>query len=207
MHASRTHPDMISSIDYEAALPAAEARDYANAAALLHDVLPPLWLNAYYQNCNHDPNVLQINVDGFEHLFDFTSDPSRGNADSPEDRLVAVYGLSKTPDAERDSSRIRGFLGGGLKGADHGSRDKGHFIAHSAGGGMDINLFPQRPELNRGRSEGGRVFRKMERFAATHPGTFVFARPVYTDDSWTPSELDYGVLLPEKRLWVERFAN
>lgn len=198
---------MISSIDYTRVLSGDPMGDYASAVRLLQSDLPPLWLDAYYESCRHDPNVLQINIDGFEHLFDFTSDPTRRRADSPEDRLVVVFGLSKVPDARRDVSRIRGFLGGGLKGEDDESRDKGHFIAHSAGGGLDINLFPQRPELNRGRSGAGKVFRKMEGFAATHPGTFAFARPIYSDDSWTPSELEYGILLPEQRFWVERFAN
>lgn len=198
---------MLNSIDYTRVLPPDPERDYATAAAFLEKELPPLWLDAYHENCRHDPNVLQINIDGFEHLFDFTSDPSRHNADNPEDRLVVVYGLSKAPNTVRDASRIRGFLKGGLKGEDHEARDKGHYIAHSAGGGLDINLFPQRPELNRGRSGAGKVFRKMERFAATHPGTFLFARPIYSNDSWTPTELEYGMLLPEQRLWVERFSN
>ena len=51
---------------------------------------------------------------------------------------------------------------GEIFGADY---DKGHFVCHSAGGGGDWNLFPQLP-LNRGWSEEGRLYRKMEAFVA-----------------------------------------
>lgn len=197
---------MISFEDYAAFIPDSPAGYEATSISLL-ERLPDLWLSDYASACTHDPNLLQISIDGFEHLFDFTSDPSIPQDDAPEDRLVAVFGFSKSPASVRDASRMRGFLGSGLVGADLQPRDKGHFIAHSAGGGLDINLFPQRPELNRGHSAGGKIFRRMERYAAKHPGTFVFARPIYADHTWTPAELEYGVLLPNLRLWVERFGN
>ena len=197
---------MTRPIDYQSLVPRA-SNDYAKAAACLAAELPVLWLDAYAAGCEHEPNVLQVDIDGFEHLFDFTSDPSRPEAlDAPEDRLVGVFGLSHPPDDHRDASRIRGFVGGRLHTV-NGPADKGHFIAHSAGGGLDINLFPQRPELNRGHSADGRIFRRMERFAAYNPGTFVFARPIYTTQSWTPCELEYGLLMPELAIWVERFTN
>lgn len=198
---------MNSSVDYSGVLLTEMPLDYQAMSALLGERLPRLWLDAYCATCSHDPSILQITIGGFEHLFDFTSDPLRHETGAPEDRLVAVYGLSQVPDAGRDVQRMRGFLGRGLTGSVGTPRDKGHFIAHSAGGCLDINLFPQRSELNRGRSEEGKVFRRMERFAAENPGTFVFARPIYADASWSPAELEYGVLLPHLRLWVQRFPN
>lgn len=182
--------------------------EYATGVATLASELPSLWLDEYRAMCSHTPNVLQFEVEGFEHLFDFTSDPSTDEtAKDTDDRLVAVFGCSRAPSSARDASRMRGFLGGGLTSSDGGPLDKGHFMGHSLGGSTDVNLFAQRPELNRGWSDPGKVFRSMERFAAAHPGTFVFARPLYNDFSWHPCELEYGLLMPEMRLWAERFTN
>jgi hypothetical protein len=197
----------MTSLDHYNTLIAEGPGGYEGTTGFLAGQLPDLWVFEYLTACAHQPNVLQISIEGFEHLFDFTSDPALSQEDAPEDRLIAVFGLSKEPTNGRDSSRMRGFLGPGLVGADSEPRDKGHFIAHSAGGGLDINLFPQRPELNRGYSTEGKVFRRMERYAAKHPGTFVFARPIYADQSWIPAELEYGVLLRNLRLWVERLGN
>jgi hypothetical protein len=122
-------------------------------------------------------------------------------------RGMAVFGYSRSPAASRDASRMRGFLGGGLTAADGDSVDKGHFVGHSLGGGTDVNLFPQRSELKRGWSDPGKVFRRMERAAAGRPGTFVFARPLYSDTTWHPTALEYGLLTAELCLWVERFSN
>jgi len=30
---------------------------------------------------------------------------------------------------------------------------------------------------------------------------------IYSDDSWVPSSLEYGVLKPDGELWVEWFEN
>ena len=85
--------------------------------------------------------------------------------------------------------------------------DRGHFLGHASGGVLDINLFPQRRELNRGWSAEGREFREMERFVSTHPGVFFYHRPIYDDDTWIPWQLDYGVLVDDERWWVRRFCN
>lgn len=84
--------------------------------------------------------------------------------------------------------------------------DRGHFVAHTAGGGLDLNLFPQLATLNRGRSQEGRLWRQMENYAAEHPGTPLFARPIYRDSSWRPAMIELG-LLTDGKLWSERFSN
>jgi hypothetical protein len=195
-------------LDYSQLYSADPTREYVVVAATLASELPGHWLDAYYAWCTHTPNVLEFEVDGFEHLFDYTSDPTASSdAAQTDDRLVAVFGYSRRPAASRDASRMRRFLGGGLASADGEAVDKGHFIGHALGGGTDVNLFPQRSELNRGWSDPGRVFRKMERTAAAQPGTFVFARPLYSDTTWHPTALEYGLLLPDLQLWIERFSN
>lgn len=194
---------MISAIPYDKIL-----TDFPQTANSLIDselisILEDVWLDRYRKASNHETNVLQFQDSGFTFLYDQTSARNSG----VEDRLVVGYGFSVHQDEKRDASRIQGLLGGGLEISGKGTFDKGHVLAHSMGGGTSVNLFPQRPELNRGRSEAGKVYRRMERFAAEHPNTFVFSRLWYSDDSWVPSALEYGVLLPERRFWVEQFEN
>ena len=75
--------------------------------------------------------------------------------------------------------------------------DKGHFIAFSIGGevsGGETNIFPHNRALNRGRSDEGKVYRRMETFAANHPGTLFFHRPIYERETDTPNWLEVGIL-------------
>lgn len=198
-------------IPYDTLVPGPGQLDYDALAQHLAEALPWEWVDAYAAMSSHEPNVLEFKDHGFVYLFDFTSGGAAGadpSPDVPEDRVVAVYGRTQPGHgAKRDASRMRGFLGGGLADARGERRDKGHFLAHSLGGGLDVNLFPQSVAVNRGRSERGKTFRRMERYGATHSSTFVFARPIYGDLTWTPLAFEYGLLLPAPRLWVERFPN
>lgn len=161
------------------------------------------WVATYYDMSPHSPSVMKFQDQGFIFLYDQAS----ANASDIDDRLVAAYGWSTANEQKKDESRMRGFLSGGLDIPGKGKFDKGHVLAHAMGGGLDVNLFPQRPELNRGRSEAGRVYRRMEKYAAGHGGTFVFSRLLYSDSSWVPSSLEYGVLMHDEKLWVEWFEN
>ena len=175
------------------------------AVAYLNQVLPPLWADAYPSSGGE---LLTVTTGGEEGapgavstLFDLRSHSSK-----TEDRVVAVWGVSRAePASTRDSSRMAGFLGGVWSTAYPG-RDRGHFFAHTMGGGTDINLFPQLASVNRGGE-----WRRMERYAAEHPGTFCFIRPIYTDHSWTPALLEYGIYkLPPADafgFWGNVFAN
>jgi hypothetical protein len=194
---------MISAIPYDKILvdfpPTANSLIDSKLISILEDV----WLDRYRKASSHETNVLQFQDSGFIFLYDQTSSGNSG----VEDRLVVGYGFSVHQDEKRDASRIRGLLGGGLEIPGKGTFDKGHVLAHSMGGGTSVNLFPQRPELNQPRSEKGKLYCRMERFAARNPNTFVFSRLWYSDDSWVPSAMEYGVLLPERRFWVEQFKN
>ena len=126
-----------------------------------------------------------------------------------EGRLVGVLGTSGPMLRRREASRLRGWIGATERylGA---RRDKGHFIAQSIGGiidGAEINVFVQSRELNRGWSEDGKRFRKMETYCAKHPGTFCFARPTYIDQTSRPATIEFGILKPDGKLWVEEFSN
>ncbi len=87
---------------------------------------------------------------------------------------------------------------------------KGTLHCHSVGGAVDrleVNVFIQRRDLNRGWSEEGRRYVAMEKYAASHPGTFLFSRPLYEDQTSRPTFLEYGVLKETGELWVEVFDN
>jgi hypothetical protein len=178
----------------------------AGAFAYLDKVLPPLWIAEYPA---HGGELLTVTLGGkagepgaVNTLFDLRHKRSR-----VEDRVVAVWGLSRSePAGTRDTARMAGFLGGGAWSQAYPGRDRGHFFAHTMGGGLDINLFPQVASINRGGE-----WRRMERYAAEHPGTFCFIRPIYRTHHWTPAQLEYGIIkLPPSDafgVWVNQFPN
>lgn len=161
------------------------------------------WLEEYDALAPWVAEILEIPQGPLTYLFDST--PTMSGADTGDDRVVAVWGRSVAVAAPRDSSRQAGFIPVPAKWS-HIGMDRGHFVAHAAGGGMDINFFPQAQGLNRGTTERGKVWKAMEREIVTHPGTPFFVRPVYEDGTWVPTLLDYGVLV-DAQLWEERFQN
>jgi hypothetical protein len=178
--------------------------------AYLVEVLPDVWCAAYQDVTPTDTNILQFQDEGFEFLFDCSSallpDSAEPERLVAEDRVVAVFGRSRKRTAKRDASRMQGFLGPTSK--VFGKQfDKGHFMGHALGGGLDVNLFPQRRAINRGWSAAGKVFRDMERYCARNPGTFCFSRPIYHDLSWYPVKIEYGLLKKDGTFRVEQFEN
>jgi len=186
----------------------------SNTEALIHFLsaeLPGLWIEEYQEMTPRPTQVVAATFNGFQYLFDYYSilDANGGivaHSRSGEDRLVAVFGRSGAPQSGRDRSRMRGWCGPTEK--SFGSTwDKGHFIAHSMGGGLAINIFQQRRQTNRGWSEAGRLYRSMEKYCSTNPGTFCFSRPFYVDLSGCPSAIEFGLLRENGGLWVEYFEN
>lgn len=171
------------------------------------------WLGEYQEMTPHPIEVVETVLESFTYVFDLygqMQSPESPDEGEPTDgRLVAAFGTSKPPTYDRESSRLRGWIGptGAMLGSE---RDKGHFIAHTIGGHIDrfeINLFSQLRHINRGWSERGKVYRRMEEFCATNPGTFCFSRPFYEGLTCRPQRLEFGLLRPDKTLWVEEFQN
>jgi len=158
------------------------------------------WCDEYGQRFPQ-AELSEINLDMAVFLFDHAAE-----------RVTLAYAVSVEQLMRRDTSRMRGFpnVSASVR-RELGERafavDKGHFLGHASGGILDINLFPQRRELNRGWSSEGKRFRSMERHVAEHPGTFFYHRPCYGDDTWIPQSLEYGVLVEDSRWWVDRFRN
>jgi hypothetical protein len=157
--------------------------------------LPDLWCQSYEAMPGSSDDIVAVEQENYTHLFDLRAE-----------RVVVAFGLSTKNLIKRDASRMKGFLG---KMSDRflGRGDKGHIMSHGQGGGMDINLFPQRPDVNRGRSLSGKVYREMERYCAANTGSFCFSRLLYDEPSWVPFEIEYGVLYHPRQFRIERFTN
>ncbi len=159
--------------------------------------LPAMWADEYAAMTTSPSDLLTVTFKDKEHpnhfvstMFDYASGAAGSNRTltGTEDRVVAVWGLSRSePANSRDKSRMAGYLRGIWSDAYPGD-DRGHFFAHTMGGGVDINLFPQLASRNR----GGK-WRELEIEAAANPGTFCFIRPLYNGSGWRPSGLEYGL--------------
>ena len=180
-----------------------------NKIKVLYDTLPDIWIDSYREMTSYETNVIKFSDNDFEFLFDFTSEleDNLGSVKGiNDDRVVVAYGKSKPRIDKRDANRMAGFLGQSTK-VFKKNYDKGHYIGHSLGGGLDVNLFPQRKDINRGISPRGKIFRKMETYCSKNIGAFCFTRPIYNDSSWYPSFIEYGILKSDGYLWVEIFEN
>jgi len=197
-------------LDYEALLHEERVEYTSNLVPYLRRHLPLKWRDLYVATLSRPTNIVRFQCRTFEYLFDIYSElEATGEVpydQTVEDRVVAVLGTSTNPDEPRDATRMRGWLGetGELVGT---TRDKGHFIAHCIGGGLDVNVFSQDRKLNRGWSPQGKVYRQMERYCQERPGTFCFSRPIYADSSSVPRWLEFGILKSDECLWIEVFDN
>jgi hypothetical protein len=195
--------------------------------AFLHQQLPGLCCDAYAGMSGSGDQIVQLTDHGYEFLFDLGAE-----------RVVAAFGTTQYNPGARDSARMSGFLGQvtnkaelqrmALQGEDgrldkakltwrdrffqtyRHRYDRGHFISHRQGGGLDINLFPQRADINQGLTPLGAEYRALETACVAKPGVdpvFCCARPIYDDGSWVPAELEYAVIYSPQRMVVRRFPN
>lgn len=179
----------------------------------LRDELPYVWREAYLAMTPRPSELMRFQQGSFEYLFDdYTLLEASGAVPYDpvaEGRLIAALGLSAPRPRARDDNRLRGWVGRTERTFGK-AWDKGHYIAHTIGGavdGLEANVFLQRRDLNRGWSAQGKLFRRMETYCVQHPGTFCFARPLYTDLTAKPAQLEFGVLKTDGVLWVEYFDN
>jgi hypothetical protein len=133
------------------------------------------------------PEIVETSSSNFSYLFDVSSE-----------RLVAAYGVSRGKHTgKRDSARMRGSPLGGPKGY-----HRGHAIPHTLGGPLDINLVPQKGEVNIGK------FRTLEIQAVDTAGAFYFTYWKYApNDSQRPIGVFQGLLIPGRPARVTEHAN
>jgi hypothetical protein len=131
--------------------------------------------------------IVETSSSNFTYLFDIAAE-----------RLIAAYGVSRGKHSgKRDSVRMRGSPLGGPKGY-----HRGHAIPHTLGGPLDINLVPQRGEVNIGK------FRTLEIQAVDTPGAFYFTYWKYPPtDSQRPIGVYQGLLIPGKPARISEHPN
>jgi len=199
--------------EYKELLLEVDQLPYEEVVTLLMESFPSIWVETYKSDSNRLTDICIITHGTYEFIYDDT-DSLIDRGIVPEDsknaaRIVAVFGKSSPQKKKRDDYRLRGWVGPTEK--IFGKKwDKGHFIAHSIGGAVDqmeLNVFKQKRELNRGWSDEGKLYRKMEEYCFKNPGTFCFSRPIYTNQSDKPSFLEFGLLKHDKELWIELFNN
>jgi hypothetical protein len=145
------------------------------------------WAEVYRAATAGTADPVEVDQSDLTYLFDIANE-----------RVVGVCGSSASPPGAYPSSRMRGFP---LPIDEARRLIRGHLAAHSIGGGPDINLVPQDRALNV--SAG---WRRLERFAQRHPGSFVAVEVIYDDESQTPARFVY--LVAENRvLEYEHFEN
>ena len=197
-------------IDYKVFCCAARTKAADSPAQLLKDELPYKWRELYIAQTPHATNIVRFHYNTFEYFFDLFSELQASGSVScsstMEDRLVGVIGVSAPAAGPRNPGRLRGWIGATEKYIGKG-RDKGHFMAHYIGGGLDVNVFSQDRALNRGWSAQGKTYRRMEAYCHEHPGTPCFSRPVYADVTSVPRWLEFGLVRRDGTFWVEVFDN
>jgi hypothetical protein len=198
-------------VDYHALLP--QDASYAERVQVFAEELPHLCAQAYLAASTRLADIVQVQHETFVYVFDnFQALEGRGlvpHRPDQDSRLIVAFGQSAPSPRARDDYRLRGLIGP-TNTALGKEWDKAHFIGHALGGAVDrleINVFVQRRDINRGWSEAGKRFRSLEQYCVDHPGTFCFARPRYADGYSRPAFLDFGLIDASGMLRVERFPN
>jgi hypothetical protein len=194
--------------------------------------LPGLCCDAYDLMAGAGGEIVQLTDHGYEFLFDLGAErvvaafgitqynPGRRDSDRMGDFLGQVT-------SKAELQRIASRAGSARAGRErvekarltwrdrffqtHGHQyDRGHFMSHRQGGGLDVNLFPQRADINQGRGALGAEYRAMETACVARPGVapvFCCSRPLYDDGSWVPAKLEYAVIYNPNRINARTFPN
>jgi hypothetical protein len=154
--------------------------------------LVPLWCDDYFSG-NRGAELVSVDLDNsgtvLTYIFDITLQ-----------RTIVAYGVPIFAKHARDSGRMAGHPNSA--GPDF---HRGHLIAHSIGGGTDINLVPQLGKLNI------REFRIIERrvrdMAKQNLSCLYFARPIFSNTSQTPAMFEQGAILSGRSLIYSLHKN
>jgi hypothetical protein len=140
-----------------------------------------------YRAAFPDADLVTFTAADVGFLFDHSTDAGRVS------RTVSAWTHAHAAPSPRDRTRQAGFpLQAALAEAGY---ERGHLIAHAAGGGLDANVFAQARHVNRGWSPDGRRYRNLERLAAANPGSIVFHRLIYGDATDVPDLNELTVIV------------
>lgn len=162
----------------------------ATAEAKFSNEVIPLLADVWAADCARAAprcEIVETTVDGFSYLFDLN-----------EERLIAAWGISRGRNTgKRDATRMAGHP------QSAGTQyHRGHAIAHSLGGGADINLVPQLGSVNIG------AFRALEREAIDTLGALYFTYWTYApSNSQKPIGVQQGLLVPGRPAKLREHAN
>jgi len=199
-------------LDYNSILSGINELDYNEVVKEFYNTLPVIWIKSYKTFSPRLTDICTVSNGSFHFIFDDTPTDYEDSTNSSiryDSRIVAAYGISSPQTLKRDDGRLRGWIGK-TEEIYGKSWDKGHFIAHSIGSAVDrneLNVYPQKRALNRGWSPQGKIYRKMERYCFENKGIFCFNRPIYLDETFRPTFLEFGVLMNDNVLWIELFDN
>jgi len=197
-------------VSYQAILRKAKKARYDETVASLTSSLINLWLNDYDELTAADNDIVEFSADGFSFLYDLKEGNLEGEfvaGVSREPRIVAAFGSTQNSAKKRNNSRQQSFIGGFRSDPRYKGYDKGHFISHKIGGVLEQNLFPQKTDVNCGISEEGKRYIAIEKFCQKNEGIFMFSRPIYSNSSWIPSQIEIGYLTKSFDLVFECVSN
>ena len=173
---------MLTREDYQGFVKSCSGSDIVSE---LPDKLVPVWCDEYYPS-NPSAEVVQVNLDDsgstFSYLFDIQAE-----------RAIAAFGVPTYAKHRRDASRMAGHpLSAGSK------FHRGHLIAHSIGGGTDINLAPQLGSVNIGQF---RILEKrVRKLAKDNVRCLYCVHLIYLSSSQTPSYFEQVVVHATKEV-------
>ena len=140
-------------IDYGRLGRSARAASVYERIADLCSRLPARWQRAYKAASSHTPNIVHVEYGTFDYICDsYSGMEALGKVAFDQrvrDRVVGVLGISLPMRGRRRGSLPKGWVEHPEE-IDSSGRDKGHFIAHATGGGLDMNVFSQARDLTEG---------------------------------------------------------
>lgn len=185
---------------------------YDERALAVWDRLYDLWIDLYEGQIGSLGRVESQRIGTVEYVHDTRQYPYDEPFDfrtMVDDRVIVAMGISKNIKGARDRFAMRAppcIHEFGERPEDC-AFDRGHFIAFTLGGIEEIGLFPQHRDVNRGMGEYGKKYVAMERYARNQPGTFLFSRPIYGDNTRHPFWIEFGLVKSDGNFWVEVFPN
>jgi hypothetical protein len=200
-------------IDYYKVLSCIDTKcEYKEQIKLILPTLINLWKQTYCKMDNSSNHyIVGHPFETYDILFDQIEEYPEEDVDTLsdnyiEERTVVAFGFSSKPKAKRNENDYY------MRGDDQrkwagNETDRGHYIAHSFGGDIWTNIFPQRRDINRGTSEAGKKYKLMENYLINNEGLFCFSRPIYFDFYNRPYLLEYGYITKNFVLNIEVFEN
>ena len=199
-------------IDYNAILKNIDTQgNYRKQIEIILPILTKLWKQSYCKMGNYNPYIISFPFETYETLFDQIEEYPDDDVDTlsdnyVEERTIIAYGFSSEKETKRDKNDY--YMRGNDQRKWAGNyTDRGHFIAHSFGGNIWTNIFPQRRDINRGISEAGKKYKSMEQYLNRNEGIFCFSRPIYFDFYNRPYLLEYGYITKNFELKIGVFEN